>query len=222
NSTILNFVTLNTPQTVVSNKTFSGAIHVREPQSGTEACNLRDSHNRFQQTAKVQIVITPSVITQSVSHQIFNIFNTNLCTISYNKAAIMSGLVLQPHGAFGVFSIENRYGESFDDPTILVKFDSSLVGGSGYAYLSYVGDLDETINSTATNGIERDNDDLIRRSVRGDIRTVLSGAINGFPSNITPYRAFSFVQMLESPANVYNPRSGQFNLGGAKEIILSF
>ncbi len=227
NSAIANYVTLGTPQTIPADKTFGGAIHVREPQTGTEACNLRDSHNRFQQTAKIKISIQPSVITQGVTHQILNIFNPALCTIVYNKPAIMAGLVLQPHGNNGIFSFENRYGEAFDDPTILVKFDASLIGGSGYVYMSYNLDLSADLNtsnntSNPADWFELDDDNLMRRTLQGNIRTVLVGDVANYSTTANPLRALSFVQVLEAPTSVYNPRSGQFNIGGAKEIILSF
>jgi hypothetical protein len=224
------FVTKSTTQTITSDKTFSGRVIVREPQAGNEALNLRDAANRFQNTARVIIRVIANTITQSVTHQFLDLFDTSKYLINYNKAAITSGLVLQPHGNDGVFSIENKYGEAYDDPIILAKFDSSLVGGSGYVYLSYNRELSYEIGvsnaSTDPANLrwdELDSDDLIRRAIRGDIRTTLaSSSANLNAGGGTPLRALSWVQMLESPANVFNPRSGTFNITGAKEIVLSF
>jgi hypothetical protein len=223
------FVTKSTAQTITGNKTFTGQVIVREPQAGNEALNLRDAANRFQNTARVVIRITTGSITQSVTHQFLDLFDTSKYTIEYNKAAITSGLVLQPHGNDGVFSVENRYGEVYDDPIVLAKFDTSLVGGTGYTYLSYNREIDYEIGvSNASTDpanlrwLELDSDDLIRRTIGGNIRTTLASSNVSLNSGGTPLRALSWVQMLESPVNVFNPRSGTFNITGAKEIIFSF
>jgi hypothetical protein len=137
----------------------------------------------------------------------------------------MAGLILEPYGNLGAFTVENRYGEAMGDPTLLVKYGASLVGGSGYVYTNYSRHTGLAFTTPSTDTVawaELDNDNSLRKQLDGNFRTTLCGNIDLYGSTESRIRAISLVQMLESPANVFNPRTGQISFTGIREIILSF